>query len=265
MGSREIYPNPPLALAVVELRHTATAALSEAQQAALKGLLAEVFPLARPAPGTVSVTVTPAGVTNEQTPPSPRYMTRDNTASVTFRTDAIAVETTRYVRRSALRELLRLAVDARQKVAPADGVTRLGVRYVNEVRAGIEGPADWTQWIIPGLTTIASLEAGATGPARSWQGMAIFGDQQQGVVLRHGNLEGYAVNPSGDLRRRPTPPPGPYYLIDLDSYWTPEGETPTLDWDNVESRYDTAALNAQGLFEQLITDKYRQEVLRRDQ
>ncbi|MFF7488686.1 TIGR04255 family protein [Streptomyces luteogriseus] len=264
MGPREIYPNAPLALAVVELRHTVTAALSEADQAALKGFLAEVFPLARPAPGAVSMTVTPAGVTNEQTPPSPRYMTRDNTASVTFRPDAIAVETTRYVRRSALRELLRLAVNARQKVAPADGLTRVGVRYVNEVRADIEGPADWSQWIIPDLTNIASLEAGANGHARSWQGMVVFGDQQQGVVLRHGNLEGYAVNPSGDLRR-PTPNPGPFYLIDLDSFWTPEGETPTLDWSNIESRYDAAALNAHGLFEQLITDKYRREVLRRDQ
>ncbi|MFH8220324.1 TIGR04255 family protein [Streptomyces sp. NPDC018057] len=264
MGPREIYPNPPLALAVVELRHPATAALSEAEQAALKGCLSEVFPLSRPAPGAASVTVTPAGVTEEQTPPSPRYMTRDNTASVTFRLDAIAVETTRYVRRSALRELLRLAVDARQKVAAAEGVTRLGVRYVNEVRAGIEGPADWALWINPDLTNIASLEAGTTGPARSWQGMAVFGDQQEGVVLRHGNLDGYAVNPSGDLRR-PTPPPGPFYLIDLDSYWTPEGETPTFDWNIIESRYDAAALNAHALFEQLITDKYRREVLRRDQ
>ncbi|MGW7453371.1 TIGR04255 family protein [Streptomyces sp. NPDC054787] len=264
MGTREIYPNTPLALAVVELRHTVTAPLSEAEQASLKGFLSDVFPLARPAPGAVNVTLTPAGVTNEQTPPNPRYMTRDNTSAVTFRPDAIVVETTRYVRRSMLREHLRLAVTARQTVAPADGMTRLGVRYVNEVRAGIESPADWSQWIIPDLTNIASLKAGAIGSARSWQGMAVFGDQQQGVVLRHGNLEGYAVNPSGDLRR-PTPSPGPYYLIDLDSYWTPESETPTLDWGNIESRYDTAALNAHGLFEQLITDEYRQEVLRRDQ
>ncbi|MFE1951833.1 TIGR04255 family protein [Streptomyces sp. NPDC059524] len=264
MGPREIYPNPPLALVVVELRHTVTAALSEAQQSALKSLLTDSFPLARPTLAAVSTIVTPAGVRNEQTPPNPRYMTRDNTASVTFRPDAIAVETTRYVRRSALRDTLRLAVAARQKVAPADGLTRIGVRYVNEVRADVESAADWSQWIAPSLTNVAGLEAGANGLAQSWQGMVVFGDQQQGIVLRHGNLDGYAVNPSGDLRR-PTPSPGPYYLIDLDSYWTPEDETPTLDWDNIESHYDDAALSAHGLFEQLITDKYRQEVLRRDQ
>ncbi|XKK60641.1 TIGR04255 family protein [Streptomyces sp. ARC32] len=264
MGPREIYPNPPLALAVIELRHTATPTLGEADQTALKALLSDSFPLARPVPSGVNVTVTPSGVSNEPTPPIPRFMARDNTAAVTFRPEAIAVETTRYVRRSVLRELLHLAVDARQKVSPADGMTRLGVRYINEVRAGIEGPADWAQWITPSLTSVARLEDGMGRPTHTWQGLAVFGNEQEGVVVRHGNLEGYAVNPSGDLRR-PTPPPGPYYLIDLDSYWTPQGETPTLDWDNIEPRYDAAALSAYGLFEHLITDNYRQEVLRREQ
>jgi uncharacterized protein (TIGR04255 family) len=238
--------------------------LGEAEQAFLKALLAEKFPIAHPAPGGVNITVTPAGVTtNQPTPPSPRYMTRDSTASITFRTDAIAVETTQYVRRSALRELLQLAVDARQKVAPADGMTRIGVRYINEIRASAENPAGWSRWIVPALTSIASLEAGDNGPAQSWQGLAVFGNQHRGVGLRHGNLEGYAVDPSGDLRRS-TPPPGPYYLLDLDSYWTPEHETPTLDWENIEGRYDAAALSAHHLFEQVVTDAYRQEILRRD-
>ncbi|WP_435218398.1 TIGR04255 family protein [Streptomyces sp. bgisy034] len=263
MGSREIYPNPPLVLAVIELRHTPTRALSEADQATLKALLAERFPIARPTPGGVNITVTPTGVTNAPTLPSPRYMTRDSTASIAFRPDAIAVETTQYLRRSALRELLQLAVDARQKVAPADGMTRLGVRYFNEVRASVEGPGDWAHWIIPALTSIASLEAGDNGPARSWQGLTVFGTQHRGVALRHGNFEGYAVDPNGDLRRS-TPPPGPYYLIDLDSYWTPEHETPTLDWETIEAEYDAAALSAHHLFEQVVTDAYRQEVLRRD-
>ncbi|MEU2995828.1 TIGR04255 family protein [Streptomyces sp. NPDC001758] len=264
MGHREIYPNPPLALAVIELRHTATPALTESDQAGLKSFLSERFPLARPAPGQMAVTVTPAGVTNEQSPPSPRYMTRDNTAAVTFRPEAIAVETTKYVRRSVLKEVLRLAVEARRKVTEVDGVTRIGVRYINEIRASIDGPADWSQWISPALTSVASLQGSDIGAAQSWQGMAVFGDAREGIVLRHGNLEGYAVNPAGDLRR-PTPPPGPFYLIDLDSYWAPDGEVPTLDWSNIEPRYDQAALSAYGLFEQTITDKYRTEVLRRDQ
>ncbi|MFD8075830.1 TIGR04255 family protein [Streptomyces sp. NPDC059718] len=263
MGNREIYPNPPLALTVVQLSHTATSALSESDQASLKAKLVSRFPLFRPHQ-RMNVTITPAGAAQEQSV-DPRFVTRDNTASVTYRRDAIVVETTRYERRSVLRELLHLAVEARQAVAPVDGVTRLGVRYINEIRGDIDGPADWSRWIAPALTSVASMQAGADAQALSWQGLAIFGSPETGVALRHGNLEGgYAVDPTGDLRRSTTPDPGPFYLLDLDSYWTPSGETPPLVWSDTADRYDAAALSAQQLFEQLITAEYR-ELIRHDQ
>lgn len=264
MGTPPIYKNPPLVLAVIELRHDTTPSLSEPDQAALKSFLSDTFPLSRPAQPQMNVTITPTDVVKTNTPTSPRFMTRDNSASITFRTEAIVVETTRYVRRSVLKERLRQAVEARQKIAGAGGMTRLGVRYINEVRASTETPADWEQWISPALTSSAALTAGEGRPAQTWQGLATFGNEREGVVLRHGNLEGYAVNPAGDLRR-PTPPPGPYYLLDIDSYWAPEGETPPLEWESIETRYDDAALLAHNLFQQLVTDKYRQEVLLRDQ
>ncbi|WP_269857968.1 TIGR04255 family protein [Streptomyces sp. RPT161] len=263
MGNREIYPSPPLVLTIVELRHTATPALTDSDQASLKAVLAERFPLFRPIDRMVNFSMTPAGIAPQQTT-DPRYMTRDNTASITYRPDAIVVETTRYHRRSSLRELVHLAVAARQKVAPADGITRLGVRYINEIRVGIERPTDWAAWIAPALTSISALQAGTDVQAQSWQGLAVFGDQDCGVALRHGNLEGYAVDPSGDLRRSATPPPGPFYLLDLDSYWSPAAETPPVDWSDIERRYDAVALSAYELFEQLVTKDCR-EVLRRDQ
>ncbi|MGW0467706.1 TIGR04255 family protein [Streptomyces sp. NPDC003027] len=262
MGNREIYPNPPLALTVVELRHTGTPPLSDAQQAALKALLAESFPLLRPA-RQVSVTMTNAGVTQDQRV-HPRFMARDNAASITFRNDAIVVETTRYERRSALRELLRQAVSARQAVAPADGIERLGIRYINEVRVpDIEGPLSWNKWITAPLTSITGLRTAQNSHPQSWQGMAVFGTPSAGIVLRHGNFDGYAVDPAGDLRR-PTPPPGPFYLVDLDCYWMPDSETPPLEWALIQPRFDEAGLAAYELFEQLITDEYRKEVLRHD-
>ncbi|MFF7259488.1 TIGR04255 family protein [Streptomyces sp. NPDC008159] len=264
MGHREIYPNPPLALSVVELRHTTTPALSEADQAALKAALGESFPLAKPARRGMNLKVGPAGIAQEALL-DPRFMARDTTAAITYRTDAIVVETTRYARRGSLRELLHQAVEARQKIAPADGIERLGVRYINEVRApGIEGPADWTRWITAPLASVAGLAPDSTHPALSWQGMAVFGTPASGVVLRHGTLEGYAVDPAGDLRRK-TPHPGPFYLIDLDSYWVPDQEKPPLGWEIIEERFNETALAAYSLFEQLITDEFRQEVLRRDQ
>ncbi|MBY8887685.1 TIGR04255 family protein [Streptomyces sp. PTM05] len=262
MGHREIYSNAPLALTVVELRHTASTPLSEADKAGLKSLLASTFPIYKPAQ-QVSITVTHAGAAEDRAL-FPRYMTRDFTESISFRDNAVVVETTRYKRRSALRELLHQAVDARQKVSPVDGIERLGIRYVNEVRVpNLEHPSDWGHWISPPLTSIASLRTEDMA-AQTWQGVTVFGTPSVGVVLRHGNFEGYAVEPAGDLRRQ-TPPPGPFYLLDLDSYWLPEGEVPQLEWASVEERFDAVGLSAYELFQQLITDHYRTEVLKREQ
>ncbi|MFJ6844306.1 TIGR04255 family protein [Streptomyces griseoluteus] len=262
MGHRRIYSNAPLALTVVELRHTLTPPLNEEEQAALKKLLSDVFPIARPLESAaVNIPLNAVGQATTKLTIDPRYMTRDSTTAVTFRADGIVVETTAYKRRSDLRELLRRAVEARLAVSAPDGMNRLGLRYINEIRADVDTPGDWSKWISPALTGMAELHVGDTSRTQAWQGMATFGDQHCGVVLRHGNLDGYAVAPDGDLRRV-TDPPGPFYLLDLDSYWTPDPDIPTLDWWNIEQRYDEAALSAYGLFEQLITDTYREEVLR---
>ncbi|CAG6392758.1 TIGR04255 family protein [Streptomyces cocklensis] len=260
MGTREIYPNPPLALTVVELRHPAAPALSDADQASLKAVLTSSFPLFKPA-HRINLTVTTSGTSQERITDA-RYMTRDHTASISYRPDAIVVETTRYKRRSALRGLLHQAVEARQKVAPVDGVERLGIRYINEVRApDVDEAKDWAQWISPALTGLIKIKTADDGGPRNWQGLAEFGTPASGVVLRHGIFDGYAVDPTGDLRR-PTPNPGPFYLIDMDSFWASEGDTQVLEWESVETRFDAAALSANELFEQLVTDEYRREVLR---
>ncbi|MBF9073563.1 TIGR04255 family protein [Streptacidiphilus fuscans] len=260
MAPREIYPSAPLALVAAEVRHSTSPPLSEPDKTALKSLLSASFPLWKPAQRMnlgVNASGTSATVTTD-----PRFMSRDRTSSVTYRDDAIVVETTRYERRSELRALLEMAVAARQKVASIDGVERLGIRFVNEIRVPeLESPSEWSRWIAPSLTGPASLKPANGMELQSWQGLAIFGTQTAGVVVRHGAFEGYAVNPVGDLQRV-APPPGPFFLLDMDCFWTPEGETPPLEWGELEARYNEASLSAYDLFEQLITDKLREEVLR---
>ncbi len=262
MCEREIYPGSPLTLVAAEVRHPTAPQLSESDKVALKALLKHVCPLTKPAQ-RVTLGMDPSG-TSTTVISDTRFMSRDHTASVTFRDDAIVLETTRYERRSAFRALVREAVLARQEVAPVDGVERLGIRYVNEIRVpDLESPAGWDRWIAPTLTGPAGMRAVAGLSVRGWQGVAVLGTHNPGVVVRHGVFEGYAVNPAGDLQR-PTPPPGPFFLIDMDCFWMPDGETPPLDWNVIETRYDEASAAACGVFEQLITDNLRSEVLRRD-
>jgi uncharacterized protein (TIGR04255 family) len=258
MADREIYPRTPLALVVAEIRHPAALPLSDSARSQLKTRLAPLFPLAKP---VQQLTVTP---TQTAVSTNVRFMSRDRTSSVTFRDDVIVVETTRYERRRVLRNMLREAVLARQETAPVDGVERLGIRYVNEVRVpGLESPREWAGWIAPALTCPLALTTVNGLETQAWQGVSVLGDAQYGVVVRHGVFDGYAVDPVGDLQRA-APPPGPFFLIDLDCYWAPSGETPPLEWDLIDSHFDQASLAAYDLFEQLITDKLREEVLRHD-
>lgn len=256
MADREIYPSTPLALVAAEIRHSTAPPLSDLDRSTLKTHLASAFPLTKP---IQRVTITP---TTSSTTTDTRFMSRDRTSSVTFRDDAIVVETTRYERRSVLRGMLREAVLARQGTAPVDGVERLGIRYVNEVRVpDLEFPTEWIRWIAPALTGPSALVTRSSQGVQTWQGVTVVGDAQTGAVIRHGVFEGYAVNPAGDLQR-PAPPPGPFFLIDLDCYWTPAGDIPSLTWDLVDPHFDQASLAAYDLFEQLITDDLREEVLR---
>jgi uncharacterized protein (TIGR04255 family) len=258
MADREIYPNTPLALVVAEIRHPTALPLSDSARSQLKARLASTLPLAKPVQ-RMTVTSTQTAVSTDA-----RFMSRNRTSSVTFRDDVIAVETTKYERRRVLRDMLREAVLARQETAPVDGVERLGIRYVNEVRVpGLESPKEWADWIAPALTCPLALATADGLETQAWQGVTVLGDPLSGVVVRHGVFDGYAVNPVGDLQRA-APPPGPFFLIDLDCYWAPSGETPPLEWDLIDSRFDQASLAAYDLFEQLITDKLREEVLRHE-
>lgn len=258
MADCEIYPKTALALVVAELRHPQALPLTDSARAQLKTRLAPLFPLAKPVQMMTMIPGQPAVSTGA------RFMTRDRTSSVTFRDDVIVVETTKYERRRVLRDMLREAVLARQEAAPVDGVERLGIRYVNEVRVpGVEFPRDWADWIAPALTSPLSLSTADGLETSAWQGVTVLGSPQSGIVVRHGVFDGYAVNPVGDLQRA-APPPGPFFLIDLDCYWTPDGETPPLDWDLVKPHFDQASCAAYELFEQLITEKLREEVFRNE-
>ncbi|MEU3059008.1 TIGR04255 family protein [Streptomyces subrutilus] len=265
MSEREVYPNSPLALVAIEVRHPTAAPLSSTQEAEIKRGVASVTPLSKPA-HVQTVTITAGlnlGKPDISTQTSPRFMSRDKALSVTFRDDALVVETTRYERYEVLRKLVILALKVRQNVAPVDGIERVGIRYINEVRVPyVETPTNWQDWVQPALSGPTTLKTPAGLDLNSWQGVTLFGDPaQEAALVRHGLHEGYAVNPGGDLRRK-TPPPGPFFLIDIDSYWLSTEETPAATPENTLTCLDRLNTSARELFESVITDRLRNEVLR---
>lgn len=286
-----MYPNAPLVLVAVEVRHPSAEPLTGPQQAALKRLLADHLPLSQPA--TVrNVTAVMGGPAQVQDSISPRFTSRDRATAVTFHTGALVVETTQYGQFERLRDLLTLAINSRLAVGTLDGLERVGLRYINEIRvpdsngsttgAGdtVEaeaGPA-WEHWVAESLLGPAPLGAHLGFRAAQWQGLAVFGsigsgpDDDGGVgpgaeggadslVLRYGPAEGYALDPGGELKRA-VPPPGPFFLLDVDSYWTSGSEVLPLDRDALVRVGNRLHAPVRTLFEALITDRLREEVLR---
>jgi uncharacterized protein (TIGR04255 family) len=258
-----VYPNAPVALVAIEARHTTSPSLGEGEQSELKRRLANAFPLPQP---TVVKTMSgplggPASMIEET---RPRFATRDQSTAVTMSTEAVVIETTRHETFENLLGLFGIVVDARQEIAPVEGLVRLGLRYVDEVRVPDLSDASegWAEWVDRSLL----------GPAPIGETLGLVPEQSLGVVvfdrgdgrklsLRYGPHMGYAVNPGGPLQR-PTPPPGPFFLLDLDSFWTPVAEVPEFNKSVITELCTDLHEPVYGLFESLITERLRKEVLR---
>jgi uncharacterized protein (TIGR04255 family) len=259
---REVYPNASVVLVALEIRHPATAPLGQAAIAKIKKRLSPKFPIVRRAEvNHIQTTATVADVRVER---FPKYFNRDSTAAISIREEALIVETTKYRHWEWLRELLKLAIEARLEATDVDGVERIGLRYIDEVRVPEKvGLSDWDSWVSPMLLGPSSVgEAFGCVPV-TWQGVSVFqSSEQRKLVLRYGPREGYAVQPGGDLKRT-TPPPSEFFLLDIDSFWERVDSVPEFDSNWILGESDDLHSPIRGLFESLITDRLRDEVLRR--
>lgn len=276
--TREVYPNAPLVLVAAEIRHPEASPLTDKDKQQLKRVLADQLPVAKPlqrppgmmasfGPGRVPQIQQTAAVT------SPRYLSRDLTTSAAFHPEAVVVETTDYPGFEAFLALIQRVLSARLSVGELDGVERLGLRYIDEIRVPSVGDSSsWADWIHQGLLGPDHLSGELELGNDVWQGISAYSGALDGgpdfdrmsLVLRYGVGEGYALNPEGDLRRK-TPAPGPFFLIDIDSFWGPAtAGVPMLDVESVSRALEALHGPVRVLFESSITDRLRNEVLRRD-
>jgi uncharacterized protein (TIGR04255 family) len=81
------------------------------------------------------------------------------------------------------------------------------------------------------------------------------------LIVRYGPREGFAVAPGGPLQRA-TPAPGAFFLLDIDSFWVPTGNVPQFTSASVGELCIDLHEPISRLFEHLITERLRSEVLR---
>lgn len=261
MNEHEVYPKAPVVLVALEVRHPIADPLTPAETRAIKKHLTKLFPLELPGQ-LANLQINPVGgaadVTTER---FPRFLNRRKTLSISIRREAVVLEATDYPGWLEFKELIALMLGVRTEVAPVDGIERVGLRYIDEVRVPGEGDVEWADWLHSSLLGPSLADVGL--PLNQWQGVGIYGSQPgQMLLARYGPRVGFATDTNSDLRRARPADGGQFFLLDLDSFWTPDDDVPEFDLDMLLPRCDELHRPIRTLFESMISDRLRDEVLR---
>lgn len=265
MKQDEVYSNAPVVLVSMEIRHPPAGPLTVSESRALKQLLADRLPIERQGQHVHWEITTPPAPPSSTIERFARYVNRESTVAAAIREGSTIVETSAYPGWQAFLDLLLLVVEARMHISPIAGVERVGLRYIDEIRAPepTAGLSDWSEWVdasLLGPETNTAIDLELT----ELQGAAVYRGARPGqsLVLRYGPRDGYAVDPNSDLRRVHAVNPGPFFLVDIDSFWVPDGAIPEYEKDVLHSIYNDLHRPVRALFEDMITDRLRNEVLR---
>jgi uncharacterized protein (TIGR04255 family) len=260
------YPNAPLAVVVVEVRFPEQPeAVSRRAQSVMRAAVRDELPLVENVTeNQVQVALGAPIPASVQKRTFPRFVTRDRTTALVVNDSAMILETTRYAGYGSFRPLVEAVVDAVDEAVRPDGVARVGLRYIDEIRVpGITSlPGDWHGYIDDHLLAAVDLQflPEALTP-QTWQGLVQFSTGQgTTLALRYGPGDGYAFDPRGPTRRKYVPPPGAFFLLDSDSFWMPYDEVPEFAPATVMEICDRLHAPVRAMFQAAVTDKLRDEV-----
>lgn len=265
----EIYPNAPIVLMVAEIKHVEHKPLDEKQSRIIYEAVKEILPI-RDDGEEPRLTFSAASDGSLSEPQLVqikvrRYSSRDKRTVVTISPDAISVKTTQYHRYEDVRQLLKQTLTALVDAVALEGVTRIGLRYIDEIRVPSDndsGMPKWSEWVDESL--VGPRDVGikqGLSPTESEGTLAFSSGDATRLVLRYGAQNSNVIESTPRLRR-PTPSPGPLFKLDIDSYWHPENISEFTP-DQILAKADLLHAPVRSMFEGLITDRLRNEVLRR--
>lgn len=263
MTTTEVWPNAPLALVAVEARFPAGAGgpLRPPVQRAIRDRLGSEWVLESAKQQTVELAVGSSGVQarNVKVEDLTRITVRDRTKAVTVRAESLTIEATSYGGYPSFRELLIAAFEAVARVIEPDGITRLGMRYIDEIRVPtLEGSNPWDEWV--GSSLLAPRAEGLV--TRTWTSAVQYDTgEDRRLVLRYGPAEGPVVDPAGPLKRRSAPASGPVFVLDFDSFWQPT-DIPAFSAPELVVTCDDLRASVRALFDQLISERLIDEVFK---
>lgn len=261
MNSGEIFPNAPLALVAAEVRYPAVAegALGMAIHRRIRDALGADWVIHNDTTQTFEAGVGAAGPqASLRSETVGRITSRKRTRIITARPENFTVEVVDYVRFADFRDLLERASAAVESVLRPDGISRVGLRYIDEITVPESRP-QWSRWLD------SSLMAPALPPELTpaeWTGAVQYQvAPDQSLVFRYGPSAGPIVSPAGPLRR-PRVPDGPIFMLDFDSSWQPS-DIPAFTADRIIEATDRLRSPLRALFDSLLKpsllEVFRQE------
>ena len=259
------FPNAPLALTVLEIRYPQLLQdVGIESSAELRSRIHDHFPLmdwiqeqqiqlnvGGLAPGHSTV--------NRQIP---GFTSRDRFTALVIRPEALVIETTAYGGWSEhFRPLAELVISAVHECLKPDGVVRVGLRYIDEIRVPsiTDAPGEWSGYVDDHLLAAANSEfLPPTLMPTLWHGFVQYdAPADASLTVRYGPAEGYANQANGMTRRRNRPDPGLFFLLDSDSSWQATEAVPEFTKEWLLSKCDSLHTPVQAFFKAAATDALR--------
>jgi uncharacterized protein (TIGR04255 family) len=255
--NRPIYPRAPLKLVAFQLLFTPVPALDDAhQQQLLYGRLRSRFPILG-APPFVQLDMHPGGA--QQTVRGMRVVDRPRTQTIVVASDSLSVETSRYTRYEDFAELLGWVLGEVDAIGHLASTTRIGLRYIDEVEIdGAVHPQDWRPWINNELLVGGIIDGYVTRDYLTGVSLDVAANHR--MAVRYGVVSQPVVDPNGTLRIAQSPK-GPYFLIDIDSFWqAPQDEFGEFNSDDVLAKCLQLHDPIRDIFERAITPELRERL-----
>jgi uncharacterized protein (TIGR04255 family) len=207
----------------------------------------------------IHLIVTPNGVMQQENPdPVHRFRDTEGVYTALLSTSFVALETRRYrgIDEFAPR-LVELAQAVNTHYGPAE-MTRIGLRFVNEIRLPGISPGDaWARALTPAMLGPLATEELKDAVSATQQVIELHTDSNR-ILVRHGYLpQGTTV----DLSPGEEPPRDqnqPFYLLDIDAY---AEENMPYSTETISARLTDFNDQIRGLFAWAVPEEFRNKDL----
>ncbi|MDR2566394.1 MAG: TIGR04255 family protein [Bifidobacteriaceae bacterium] len=267
------YANPSVVLALFQIKHLPTPRVDDQFVAATRRLLADLAPLHRAdVPQQIRRNLDPAvaedSLAFSQPAPLHHFYNRSRDLAITYGPNSLSVEASAYCGWKHFSSAIRTALSLLARpdgTLEIDGIERVGLRYVDEIRVPTDGlEPDWADWIAPDLL---APELPDEFTLVQQQSLILYSVNRgsDSLALRYGAVNGPSAFASTAYLTRAEVQSGPYFLLDTDAFWLPKPGDPLAEprTEVLMKMADRLHVPAKAAFERSITDRLRARVLNR--